>query len=154
MAGDSTPFAVMEGGLLFTSVSAGADANRPALRFDYITRAREFDWNIGEAIGPEIAHKECAFVSPRWCGDGMVTNGETCDDGNQNGQPGMCNTACTSKEPKVVSCDALSVSLPIAPAPIDVAVNCSATNATTYRIDCGNGTTHLTSSGVCRYNTA
>ncbi len=38
-------------------------------------------------------------------------------------------------------------------APLDVSITCNATNATSYHIDCGNGTTNLTSTAVCRYVT-
>lgn len=39
-------------------------------------------------------------------------------------------------------------------APHDVAVSCSATNASSYRIDCGNGVSNLASTALCRYTTA
>src|SRR5699024_9937425 len=36
---------------------------------------------------------DCTFAS---CGDGIVNEaaGETCDDGEENGQPGKCNEQC------------------------------------------------------------
>jgi len=34
-------------------------------------------------------------VSPSVCGNGIIESGEVCDDGDSNGLPGMCNTACT-----------------------------------------------------------
>lgn len=33
----------MQGGILFTSVSAGANPNKPALRYEYITEAFRYD---------------------------------------------------------------------------------------------------------------
>jgi hypothetical protein len=42
------------------------------------------------------AFNECHPIYARWCGDGVVSNGETCDDGAQNGQPGKCNNTCSS----------------------------------------------------------
>jgi len=35
------------------------------------------------------------------CGDGIVTDPETCDDGNDNGTPGFCNITCNGIEPAV-----------------------------------------------------
>ena len=84
----------MNGGLLFTSVSPGANPNRPGLRFDYTTRVKKYDWDLLAPVDPEITHKECAFVTALWCGDGKINGNETCDNGAQNGQPGKCNTTC------------------------------------------------------------
>lgn len=44
LSGYSELMAKMTGGILFTAVSSGADANRPALRYDYITQSFEYDW--------------------------------------------------------------------------------------------------------------
>lgn len=99
-----------------------------------------------------MTHKECAFVSPRFCGDGLVTNGEMCDDGSQNGQAGKCNLSCTNTIPNP-TCDSMTATPISGAAPLDVSVSCNATNATTYNIDCGNGTTNLASTAVCRYIT-
>lgn len=99
-----------------------------------------------------MTHKECAFVSPRFCGDGLVTNGEMCDDGSQNGQAGKCNLSCTNTIPNP-TCDSMTATPISGAAPLDVSVSCNATNATTYNIDCGNGTTNLASTAVCRYVT-
>lgn len=135
----------MNGGILLTSVSAGADASRPAFRFEYITNVLRYDIPTDTASGPAISHKECAFVTPRWCGDGIVSNGEACDSGAQNGQAGQCNNACTSTVPVVTTCDSIGASPVSGTAPLDVSVSCNATNASNYRIDCGNGVTHLSS---------
>lgn len=77
----------MNGGVLFTAVAPGANANKPALRYEYNTRVQQYDFVTSSTSGPLIDHKECAFVSPRWCGDGIISNGETCDEGSINGQP-------------------------------------------------------------------
>jgi cysteine-rich repeat protein len=36
-----------------------------------------------------------------WCGDGVrdAAEGESCDDGAQNGQPGKCNVSCNGTVP-------------------------------------------------------
>ncbi len=96
-------------------------------------------------------HRECAFITPRWCGDGIVSNGEVCDAGGANGQAGQCNSSCTGTVPVVTTCNSITATPTSGTAPLDVAVSCNATNASTYHIDCGNGTTHLSSAGVCRY---
>lgn len=46
-------------------------------------------------------HVECASIGARSCGDGVVDSGdgETCDDGANNGQPGRCNSTCTGVPP-------------------------------------------------------
>ena len=80
-----------------------------------------------------------------------MSNGETCDSGSDNGTAGNCNSACTSTVPVVTTCNSITATPVSGTAPLDVSVSCNATNASTYRIDCGNGTTHLSSAGVCRY---
>ena len=97
-AGQSVPFALMHGGLGFSSVTAGANPNIPALRFEYIVTTQPYDFVTKKVFGVESAHKECAFVAPRWCGDGILETprGEQCDLGDQNGQPGSpCSATCT-----------------------------------------------------------
>ena len=49
------------------------------------------------------------------------------------------------------SCDSMTVSPASGSAPLDVNVTCNATDATSYIIDCGNGTVNLTSTAVCKY---
>lgn len=143
----------MSGGVLFTAVSPGANPNKPALRYEYITRVQKYDFDTKVTSGPIINHKECAFVSPRFCGDALVTNGEKCDDGAQNGQPGKCNASCTDLSITKPSCDSMTVSTGAGDAPLNVSVTCNATDATSYHIDCGNGTVNLASTAVCRYVT-
>ena len=84
-------------------------------------------------------------MTPRWCGDSILDtgHGEVCDDGAENGQPGKCNLTCTGTPPIVPSCDNLTVSPTIGQAPFDVTMNCAATNATNYVIDCGDGNVNL-----------
>lgn len=44
-----------------------------------------------------MVENECYNIFPAWCGDGVVdaANGETCDQGAQNGQPGSsCSATC------------------------------------------------------------
>ncbi|MBS9784444.1 hypothetical protein KGV55_03775, partial [Candidatus Gracilibacteria bacterium] len=45
---------------------------------------------------------ECFGYTVRWCGDGVTdsNDGETCDDGKNNGKPGYCNSTCTKKPEK------------------------------------------------------
>ncbi len=151
LASTSTQIARMNGGVLFTAVSTGADASKPALRFDYIVKVQQYDFVTASTQGPEINHKECAFVKPRWCGDGIVSNGEVCDEGAQNGQPGHCNTSCNGPVAVAPSCDSMTATPLSGTAPLDVSLTCNATNATSYLIDCGNGTTNLATTAICRY---
>lgn len=82
-----------------------------------------------------------------------MSNGEVCDDGADNGQPGKCRTNCTPGVQPPVSCDNMTATPLSGAAPLNVAVACTGTNAATYRIDCGNGITNLTNTAVCRYPT-
>ena len=67
--------------LTYTPVASGI----PAV-YNY-TSTPKYDSSI-------IQKNECVNIYARWCGDGIVSNGETCDDGAQNGQPGKCGVTC------------------------------------------------------------
>lgn len=96
----------MNGGIGFSTITAGANPNIPALRFEYITTFQPYDFITHTMYGSARSHKECAFMTPRWCGDGILdtTHGEVCDDGAENGQPSKCNLTCTGTPPIVASC--------------------------------------------------
>lgn len=147
----SVPLARMTGGIGFSNVTAGANPNIPALRFEYITTVQPYDFVTRANYGEVQVHKECAFVAPRWCGDGIISNGESCDDGDQNGQGGKCNVSCTGGTVIKKSCDNLTVSTTSGQATLDVNVSCTATNASNYVIDCGNGQVNLGANSTCHY---
>lgn len=37
---------------------------------------------------------DCLNIYPRWCGDGIVSENERCDDGADNGKDGKCTLTC------------------------------------------------------------
>ena len=41
-----------------------------------------------------------------FCGDGITTDPETCDDAGNNGTPGFCNTTCDGIVPTASTCTA------------------------------------------------
>jgi len=43
------------------------------------------------------------ILPPAVCGDGIVTAPETCDDGDDNGTPGLCSITCNGIEPGALS---------------------------------------------------
>lgn len=51
-------------------------------------------------------HQECIISYPAFCGDGVrdTSRGESCDDGDANGQSGKCNTTCTGTMPTDGAC--------------------------------------------------
>jgi hypothetical protein len=50
----------------------------------------------------DSAHRVLEVIGlPAVCGDGLVTPPETCDDGLDNGTPGLCNANCDGIEPAV-----------------------------------------------------
>ncbi len=52
---------------------------------------------VYEANGAGKCTKACRPVG--YCGDAAVTNGETCDDGKNDGTPGSCTTDCSAWVP-------------------------------------------------------
>ncbi len=49
----------------------------------------------GGASSPTCSANYTPPVVDPICGNGIIEGTETCDDGAQNGQPGMCNLSCT-----------------------------------------------------------
>jgi hypothetical protein len=41
-----------------------------------------------------VDSKACVAFYARWCGDGIVSDGEVCDEGKMNGQPKHCSSDC------------------------------------------------------------
>lgn len=63
--------------------------------------------NLNKNFDPSttVIDNECITIIPRWCGDGVIdsTEGESCDLGVQNGQPGStCNSLC--EVPTALAC--------------------------------------------------
>ncbi len=71
-------------GIVFETATNTMNRNSPALRMEVLSKTQSY--SNGALDSNFIVHKECAFVTPRWCGDGVVDSGESCDSGNQNGQ--------------------------------------------------------------------
>ena len=148
--GSRTPLAQMQGGILITDVSPGANPNIPGFKITYDTQVQTYDFDT-RVIGSPMNHRECSFVAPRWCGDGIISNGEVCDAGAANGTPGSCNATCSGTAPVIASCDSLTAVPSSGTAPHTVNLSCNATNASSYKIDCGNGFTNLSSTATCVY---
>lgn len=66
------------------SVSSGASRTQPAYKITFIPRT--YDLISQGNLGPAVDHRQCLFIYPRFCGDGVVDNdrNEQCDDGNMN----------------------------------------------------------------------
>lgn len=63
--------------------------------------------------GPLEDHIQCAFVFPKWCGDGFIdTNkSEQCDNGTLNGTAGnTCSATCQTINPAILTCNNLTIS--------------------------------------------
>ncbi|MDD2916753.1 MAG: hypothetical protein PHH70_02820 [Candidatus Gracilibacteria bacterium] len=68
--------------------------------------------NLNKSFDPSTltTDSECISILPRWCGDGVLdaANGEQCDLGTQNGQPGSaCSATCTIIPPSPVCGDGI-----------------------------------------------
>ncbi len=76
---------------------ATRNADNLILRYtlQYFAQNAGTDWT-----GP-YTHVECQPYEITWCGDGVkdTDEGETCDDGTLNGQPGKCNVSCNGIVP-------------------------------------------------------
>ncbi len=101
-------------------------------------------------------HTECVYYSVTWCGDGVRDLGYEICDPNDPSQTwwgnGGCNNIC---EPITINppttCDSITVSPLTWEAPFTTNVSCSASNATTYEIQCGNGKVINSQTGICSY---
>ena len=92
----------------------------------------------------------CASVTVvgPFCGDGQVTNGETCDQGSLNGTPCPYATSCSR-------CNSTCMALATVSGPscgngiVDTGENCDDSNATQNKIACAYGTQTCTACHSC-----
>lgn len=93
--------------------------------------------------GPMENHVQCAFIFPRWCGDGKkdTDKNEQCDDGNQANGDG-CSATCQTEVVQPPICTGLT----IAPATLTssggtITATCSGTNVSQYKLVLKEGST-------------
>lgn len=111
-------------------------------------------------------HIQCAFVFPKWCGDGIKddgTNGtqdkgEQCDNGASNGTAGnACSATCQTITPSASSCNVLTLSPSTTTINTPVTFTCTANNptsATTYNITKNDVSVGTLPTGTLNFNTA
>lgn len=152
----------------FSSINKSfvTDANRQSIRDSnftvvYTLRPRYWDnvlWTYTPATSD--THVECQQIGAHFCGDGYLdtTEGEKCDDGAANGQPGSCNVSCTWDVPETPtpSCDTLTASPTFGNSPVTTTLTCNGSNlpaGSTYAITCGDGNNAAMSgnAGTCTY---
>jgi hypothetical protein len=65
--------------------------------FNGATHSYDSSLPSGQRQGAKEDHVQCAFIYPRWCGDGVIDTdkSEICDNGDANGTAGnTCNATC------------------------------------------------------------
>ena len=73
------------------------------------------DTNLGEqcddenSVDVDSCNNKC---QANFCDDGIVNNGEICDEGDVNGQAGHCNQSCTDYVPNPAKIDAYKIICP------------------------------------------
>ena len=78
-----------------SSVAIDSGTTGPAADAEGV--ARPLDGNgVGGAQWDMGAYE---YVAAQMCGNGVLENGESCDDGNNNGTYGHCNASCTAMGP-------------------------------------------------------
>jgi uncharacterized repeat protein (TIGR01451 family) len=103
-AGTTARYVASTGGISLNNVlstATPADRNTAMWRIVFNAASHEYIWPGQQ--GPKVDHNQCAFVFPRWCGDGVTDTdkGEICDDGNMTNGDG-CSNLC-QYEPQCTS---------------------------------------------------
>ncbi len=115
----------------------------------------DFSNNYPDA-SDDLSHSECQYFSVTWCWDGVLDSAyETCDF-NDPTKAWWWNDWCdNSCQPKNISpqstCDNLTVSPNSWNRPLNVTATCSWTNASKYKITCGNWAILNSSTWQCTY---
>jgi len=89
-------------------VISGASRNQPAYKITFIPRTYA-DLGPGN-LGPAIDHRQCLFIYPRFCWDGISDSDrdEQCDDGNMTSGDGCSNT-CQTETTNTLACTNLTL---------------------------------------------